>query len=216
MAADRQPAGHRRDGHPNVYADSIEWDESQPGPPRLDHSEPAPAQRPGNCCCRSRIGLPGRCRPHRGVPVRQWRAHRQRLSGDAGVEPVLPRRGSADRLLQHRRDPPDRGALQPTSGARTSPLRRRPGLHRVLRQPSGCDQQGSGRHEDRRRRGRRRRRGHPVAGALSADRSQGRRPHLRGRHPGELAIRQGRGGLHHGRPTTAWCRRDVSRSSSAR
>jgi 2-isopropylmalate synthase len=24
-AADRQPARHRRDGHPNVYADSIEW-----------------------------------------------------------------------------------------------------------------------------------------------------------------------------------------------
>ena len=30
---------------------------------------------------------------------------------------------------------------------------------------------------------------------------QGRRPHLRGRHPGELAVRQGRRGLHHeGRP----------------
>ena len=47
----------------------------------------------------------------------------------------------------------------------------------------------------------RRRRRHPVAGAVSADRPEGRRPHLRGRHPGQLAVRQGRRGLHHeGRP----------------
>ena len=35
----------------------------------------------------------------------------------------------------------------------------------------------------------------PVGGAVPADRPQGRRPHLRGRHPGEQPVRQGRGGL---------------------
>ena len=36
-----------------------------------------------------------------------------------------------------------------------------------------------------------------LADAVPADRPQGRRPHLRGRHPGQLAVRQGRRRLHH-------------------
>ena len=40
-----------------------------------------------------------------------------------------------------------------------------------------------------------------VGHAVPADRPEGRRPHLRGRHPGELAVGQGRRRLHHeGRP----------------
>ena len=152
-AADHQPARHRRDGHPQRLRRLDRVDEPQPGPPRLDHPEPAPAQRPRNRRRRSRIGLSGRRRPHRGLPVRQRRAHRQRLPGDAGAEPVLPRRRPADRLLQHRRDPAHRRVLQPAARARAPPLRRRPGLHRVLRQPPGRHQQGPGRDEGRRRRG---------------------------------------------------------------
>ena len=151
-AADRQPARHRRDGHPQRVRRLDRVDEPQPGPPRLHHPEPAPAQRPRNRRRRSRIGLPGRCRPHRGLPVRQRRAHRQRLPGDAGPEPVQPRRRPADRLLQHRRDPPHGRVLQPAAGARTASVRRRSGLHRVLRQPPGRHQQGPGRDEGRRRR----------------------------------------------------------------
>ena len=153
-AADHQPARHRRDGDPQRLRRLDRVDEPQPGPPRLDHPEPAPAQRPRNRRRRSGIGLPGRRRPDRGLPVRQRRAHRQRLHRDAGAEPVLPRRRPADRLLQHRRDPAHGRVLQPAAGARTPPLRRRPGLHRVLRQPPGRDQQGPGRDEGRRRRGR--------------------------------------------------------------
>ena len=42
---------------------------------------------------------------------------------------------------------------------------------------------------------------HAVGGAVPADRPEGRGPHLRGGDPGQLAVRQGRGGLHHeGRP----------------
>ncbi len=49
----------------------------------------------------------------------------------------------------------------------------------------------------------RRRRRHRVGGSLPADRPQGRGPHVRGRHPGQLAVRQGRRRLHHeGRPRT--------------
>ena len=70
-AADRQPARHRRDGHAQRLRRLDRVDEPQPGPPRLDHPEPAPAQRPRNRRRRSRIGLPGRRRPHRGLPVRQ-------------------------------------------------------------------------------------------------------------------------------------------------
>ena len=132
---------------PNVYADSIEWMSRNLARRDSAHPFAAPAQRPRNRRRRSRIGLPGRRRPHRGLPVRQRRAHRQRLPGDAGDEPVLPRRRPADRLLQHRRDPPHRGVLQPAAGARAPPVRRRPGLHRVLRQPPGRHQQGPGRHE---------------------------------------------------------------------
>ena len=36
-----------------------------------------------------------------------------------------------------------------------------------------------------------------LAHAVPADRPQGRRPDLRGRHPGQLAVRQGRRRLHH-------------------
>ena len=128
------------------------------------------------------------------------------MPGDTGFEPLLPRGGSADRLLQHRRDPAHGRTLQPVACPRASPLRRRSGVHRVLRQPPGRHQQGPRRHEDRRRRGGRGRRRHPVAGALPAHRSPRRRAHLRGRHPGELAVRKRRGRLHHEsrpRPGTA-------------
>ena len=37
----------------------------------------------------------------------------------------------------------------------------------------------------------------PLGGAVPAGRPEGHRPHLRGRDPGELAVRQGRRRLHH-------------------
>jgi 2-isopropylmalate synthase len=57
---------------------------------------------------------------------------------------------------------------------------------------------------------------HRMGGALPADRPQGCRPHLRGRHPGELAVRQGRRGLHHEAPSTSSNCRGACRSSSRR
>ena len=186
---------------PNVYADSIEWMHRNLNRRDSVILESAPPQRSRNCRRRSRIGLSSRGRPNRRLPVRQRRTHRKRLPGDAGAQPVLPRRRPADRLLQHRRDPAHGRVLQPVAGTRTSPVRRRPGVHRFLRQPPGRDQQGPGQHEGGRRRGRLRCRRHAVAGALSADRSARCRAHVRSGDPGQLAVRQGRGGLHHeGRP----------------
>ena len=53
-------------------------------------------------------------------------------------------------------------------------------------------------HLNRGRRGGRGRRGRAsLGGAVPADRPEGRRPLLRGRHPGQLAVRQGRRRLHH-------------------
>ena len=90
---------------PNVYADQIEWFSRQLDAARVHHDQPAPAQRPRHRGGGHRAGHDGRRRPGRGLPVRARRAHRQRLPGHAGDEPVQPGHRSADRLLRHRRDP---------------------------------------------------------------------------------------------------------------
>ena len=77
--------------------------------------------------------------------------------------------------------------------ARAAPVRRRPRLHRLLRLAPGRDQEGL-RGPGARRGGRRRTDvdDHRLGGPVPADRPQGRRPHLRGGHPGQLPVRQGR------------------------
>ena len=59
-----------------------------------------------------------------------------------------------------------------------------------------------------------------LGGAVPADRPQGRRPHLRGRDPGQQPVRQGRRRLHHeDRARTSTCRagcRSSSPGSSSR
>ena len=109
---------------PNVYADQIEWMSRN-----LPHRDTGGAvgahpQRPGHRGGRCRTGRAGRRRPGRGLPVRQRRTLRQRRPGDAGAEPVQPGHRPGDRLLRHRRDPPDGRVLQPDRGARAAPVRR--------------------------------------------------------------------------------------------
>ena len=82
--------------------------------------------------------------------------------------------------------------LQPDGGPPAPPVRGRPGLHVLLRLPPGRHQEGLRRHGGRRGRAGRHRRRHRVGGPVPADRPEGRRPLLRGRHPGQLAVRQGR------------------------
>ena len=72
------------------------------------------------------------------------------------------------------------------------PVRRRPRLHRVLRLAPGRHQEGPGGPREGRRRRRQGRRRLHLAGPVPAGRPEGPRPQLRGRHPGQLAVRQGR------------------------
>ena len=59
-AADHQPAGHGRDGHPQRVRRLDRVDAPQPAPARVGRAEPAPAQRPRH---RGRRRRAGRCWP---------------------------------------------------------------------------------------------------------------------------------------------------------
>ena len=115
-----------------------------------------------------------------------------------GLNLFTPGHRPADRLLRHRRDPAHRRVLQPAAGARAPPVRRRPRLHRLLRLAPGRHQEGL--------------RGAwsatPPRPGVAVDELAWAVPYLpidpkdvgrtlRGRHPGQLAVRQGRRRLHH-------------------
>ena len=81
-------------------------------------------------------------------------------------------------------DRPHRRILQSAAGASAPSLCRRARLHRVLGLAPGRDQEGPrGAGEAQRR---------AVGGAVSADRPQGSRPHLRGDHPRQQPVGQRR------------------------
>ena len=84
---------------PNVYADQIEWMSPQPVPARARLPLRPHAQRPRHRRRRRRAGRAGRRGPGRGLPVRQRRAHRQRLPRHPRPEPVQPGHRPDDRLL---------------------------------------------------------------------------------------------------------------------
>lgn len=130
----RVGAGPESGDHPQPAIDGGVFDpQSVRRPGRVDESEPvpararvpvsAPAQRPRHRGSLRRTGAARRGRPHRGVPVRQRRAHRQRLPGHPGAQPDDPGRGPADRLLRHRLGPRGWRRTAPgcrcTSGTRT-------------------------------------------------------------------------------------------------
>ena len=82
-------------------------------------------------------------------------------------------------------------------GARAAPVRRRPGVHLVLRLAPGRDQEGLRRAWSPPPRRPAAGLGAALADPVPADRPEGRRPVLRGGDPGQQPVRQGRGGLHH-------------------
>ncbi|CAA9332996.1 MAG: 2-isopropylmalate synthase, partial [uncultured Frankineae bacterium] len=188
-----QPAGHGGDvGAEHVRRPDRVVRPRAGGPALERRALAAPAQRPGDRCRGRRAGRHGRRRPRRGVPVRQRRAHRQRLPGDARAQPAQPGRRPADRLQRRRRGAPHRRALQPAAGPPPPPVRRRPGLHGVLRLAPGRHQEGlrGPRAGGRGRRDARARDG--VGRAVPADRPARRRPVVRSRDPRQQPVRQGR------------------------
>ena len=128
-----EPALHGRAVDAQRLRRPDRMDVAQPEPARVHRAVGAHAQRPRHRDRRRRTGGAGRRATGRGLPVRQRRARRQRRPGDAGAEPLHPGRRPADRLQRHRRDPAHGRVLQPHRRARAAPLRRRPGLHVVLR-----------------------------------------------------------------------------------
>ncbi len=100
-----------------------------------------------------------------------------------------PGRRSRARLQRHRQGPPGRRVRHPDARPPAPPLRRRPRVHGLLRLPPGRHQEGLRGH----RRGLR-----PLGGPLPAHRPEPHRPHLRGDHPGQQPVGQGRRRLRHG------------------
>ena len=94
------------------------------------------------------------------------------------------------RLQRHRAGPAGGRVRHPDARPPPPPLRRRPGLHRLLGIPPGRHQEGVRRH---------RRRLRAVGGAVPAHRSEAHRPNLRGHHPGQQPVGQGRRRLRDGR-----------------
>ena len=149
-----QPALHGRALHAQRLRRPDRVDEPAPDPARAHRAVGAHPQRPGHRDRRRRAGGAGRGAAGRGLPVRQRRALRQRRPGHARAEPLQPGHRPDDRLQRHRRDPPHGRVLQPHRRARAAPVRRRPGLHVVLRIAPGRDQEGlrrAGRGARRRR-----------------------------------------------------------------
>ena len=137
-----QPAVHGRAVHPERLRRPDRVDEPEPAEPGPRLPVGPHPQRPRHRGRRRRAGRAGRRRPDRGMPVRQRRAHRQRMPGHPGAQPVQPGHRPDDQLLGHRRDPSHGRVLQPAAGPPAPPLRGRPGLHRLLRLPPGRHQEG--------------------------------------------------------------------------
>ena len=76
----------------------------------------------------------------------------QRRHRDAGHEPVLPGHRPRPRLRRHREGAPGGRVRHPPARPPPPPLRRRPGLHGLLRLAPGRHQEGHGRHRRRLRR----------------------------------------------------------------
>ena len=193
-----QPAGHRRDGHPERLRRLH----------RVDAPQPGTAQRRSCCrCTRTTTAAPPSPPSELG-----YMAGADRIEGclfgngertgnvclvtlglnlfSQGIDPQI----DFSDIDEIRRTVEYCNQLAVPGAA---PVRRRPGLHRVLRFAPGRDQEGLRPPEPGRRGGRRRGGRLHLGGAVPADRPEGRRPLVRGRHPGELAVRQGRRRLHH-------------------
>ena len=190
-----QPAGHCRDGHPERLRRLDRVD--APHLPRGDlilrlhpHNDRGTGGgRRGTGAAGRRDGSRAACSATASAPATStWSPRAATCSPRASTRMID--------FSEHRRDPADGRVLQPAAGPRAPPVRGRPGLHRVLRLPPGRDQQGLRRAGRRRGRGRGAGRAAP-GGAVPADRPEGPGPHLRGRDPGQLAVRQGRRRVHH-------------------
>ncbi len=127
---------------PNVYADSIEWMSRN-----LDHRDDVvlslhPHNDRGTAVAAAELGMLAGADRVEGCLFGNGERTGNVCLVTLGDEPVQPGRRPDDRLLRHRRGPPDRRVLQPAAGERAAPVWRRPGLHGLLRLAPGRDQEG--------------------------------------------------------------------------
>ena len=172
-------------------------DAPPPGPPRLVVLSLHPHNDRGTAVAAAELGCMAGRRPHRGLPVRQRRAHRQRVPGHPGPEPVQPGHRPAAR-------PRDIDEIR-----RTVEYCNQTAGHE--RHPYGGDlvyTAFSGSHQDAINKGLEAMEAEAAEAGVPVDEHRWEvpylpidpkdvGPHLRGRHPGELAVRQGRRRLHH-------------------
>jgi 2-isopropylmalate synthase len=176
---------------PNVYADSIEW--MHRNLPRRDSVILSlhPHNDRGTGVAAAELGvLAGADRVEGCLFGNGERTGNVDLV-TLGMNLLQPGHRPADRLLGHGRHQAHRGVLQPAARARAARLRRRPRLHLFLRIAPG-------RHQERLRRAGQAQRA-VLGRAVLADRPCRPGPHLRGRHPRQLAVGQGWRRVHHAR-----------------
>ncbi len=174
---------------PNVYADQIEWMSPPPRAARCDRAVRASAQRPRLRRRGRRARADGGRGARRGMPLRQRRAHRQRLPRHARAQPVHAGRRSEASISPTSTRSSARSSTCNQLPVHPAPsVRRRPRVHRVFRLAPGRDQEGA------RRTGRAAvaTRQSVLGRAVPADRSGGRRPHLRRGDPRQQPVGQGR------------------------
>ena len=143
-AADHpQPARDGRGGDAQHLCRPDRMVRPQHPQPRQRGDLAAHAQRPRHRRRRGRAGADGGRRPRRGLPVRQWRAHRQLRSRDRRAQHVHARRRSGARLLGHRRGRQHGRTIAPTSRSiRATPYAGDLVFTAFSGSPSGRDQEG--------------------------------------------------------------------------
>ena len=146
---DHQPAVDGRAHDAERLRRSDRMDVARTRAARFDRAFRSSAQRPRLRRRLRRARAARRCGANRRMPVRQRRAHGQRLPRDAWSQPVHAGCRPRHRLLRHQRDHPHGRALQSAAGPSPPPLRRRPRVHRVFRLAPGRDQEGTRRARDR-------------------------------------------------------------------
>ena len=193
---------------PNVYADRLEWFQRHVSSRDQIILSVHPHNDRGTAVATAELGPDGRRGAGRGDAVRQRRAHRERRHHHAGAQPAHPGRRPGARPVADRRGEGDRRGVQRAARASAPSVRGRARLHGVLGLAPGRDQEGHVRAAALRVGG--------VGRAVPGRRPDGRRPQLRGDHPRQLAVGEGRRRLPDGDRAPSRAARAGSRSTSRR
>ena len=169
---------------PNVYADRMEWFGRHFSFRDASILSVHPHNDRGTAVATAELGLMAGAERVEGTLFGNGERTGQRRPRHDRAQPADAGRRPEARPLADRRDARDRRGVQRAARPPASSVRGRPRLHGVLRLAPGRDQEGHGRAG-----------AVGIAGlgrAVPVDRPEGRRPQLRGDHPRQLAVGQGR------------------------